>query len=145
MFAFLTKDYDFRCAHADLNLVTYQSGALFVAVYHDPLSYEVGVDFGKLGDDSERKRGVTLVELMHLENPRKAENSRYPAVVASDQMLPALVNLAELLKTYGGSVLEGDQSVFKQVRRERARFERELARESRLEQVRPRAIAAFRE
>jgi len=55
VFAFLTTDYGFRCTHADLHLLTYESETLFVVVYHDPLSYEVGVDLGKLGDDSKRR------------------------------------------------------------------------------------------
>jgi len=145
VFAFLTADYDFSCTHADPNLLTYESEILYVDVYRDPLSYEVGVDHGKLGHDAERKRSFSLVELMRLENPRKAANFRYPAIVTADQMRPALVNLAELLKTYGGSVLRGDLSVLKRVRRESARFERDRAKESRLHPVRSRANAAFRE
>jgi hypothetical protein len=145
VFSFLTTDYDFRCIQADLHMLTYESEALFVLVYHDPLSYEVGVDLGKLGAGSKMKRSFPLVELMRLETPRRAEDLRYPAVVKPDQMRPALVNLAELLKAYGERVLGGDLSVLKQVRRERARLERELARASRLNQVRPRARAAFRE
>jgi len=145
VFAFLTADYDFSCTHADPNLLTYESETLYVDVYHDPLSYEVGVDLGKLGHDAERRRSFSLVELMRLENPRKAANFRYPAIVTADQMRPALVNLAELLKTHGGSVLRGDLSVLKRVRGESARFERDRAKESRLHPVRSRANAAFRE
>jgi hypothetical protein len=81
---------------------------------------------------------------MRLETPRRAEDFRYPAVVKVDQMRPALVNLAELLKAYGQRILGGDVSVLKQVRRERAHLERGLGRESHLHQVRPRARAAFR-
>ena len=56
------------------------------------------------------------------------EDFHLPAVVKPDLMRPALVSLAELLKSYGGSVLGGDLSVLTQVRKESARFERELAR-----------------
>jgi hypothetical protein len=49
------------------------------------------------------------------------------------------------LKTSGGKVLSGDLSVLKQVRKESACYERELARESHIHQVRSRAKAAFRE
>ncbi len=60
-FTFLTTDYAFRCTHADPNLLTYESENLFVDVYRDPLTYEVGVDLGKFGDESNRKRSFTLV------------------------------------------------------------------------------------
>jgi hypothetical protein len=103
------------------------------------------VDLWKLGACPRRKRSFALVELMRLENPRRAEDFRYPAVVTVDQMRPALVNLAELLKEYGQRIMGGDVSVLKQVRRERAHLERGLGRESHLHQVRPRARAAFRE
>jgi hypothetical protein len=145
VFAFLITDHGLRCTHADQNLITYESQTLFVVVYHDPRSYEVGVDLGKLGDGSKRRRSFALVELMRLESQRKAEDFCLPAVVKSDQMRPALVNLAELLKTYGGRVLSGDLSVLTQVRNESARFERELATETRLQRVKSTANAAFRE
>ena len=145
VFAFLSADYDFSCTHADPNLLTYESETLYVDVYHDPLSYEVGVDLGKLSHDAGRKRSFALVELMRLEDPQKAENFRCPAVVKPDQMRPALVHLSELLKTYAGRVLRGDSSVLKRARRESARFERERAEKSRLRQVRSRANAAFGE
>jgi hypothetical protein len=102
------------------------------------------VDLWKLGAGPRRKRSFALVELMRLKTPRRAEDFRYPAVVKVDQMRPALVNLAELLKAYGQRILGGDVSVLKQVRRERAHLERGLGRESHLHQVRPRARAAFR-
>jgi len=145
VFDFLTADYDFTCTRAELNLLTYESESLYVDVYHDPLSYEVGVDLGKLGHDAERKRSFALVELMHLEDPQKAEDFRCPAVVNPEQMRPALVHLSELLKTHAGRVLRGDSSVLKRARREGARFERERAEKSRLRQVRSRANAAFGE
>lgn len=143
-FAFLARDYGFRCVRTEPTFVRYESPLAFVNVYHGRSSYELGLEVGRLGEDSEEEQGFTVMELMRLQDPQAEKDFSYFAATRPEQIQWAVTQLANLLKTYGGGALRGDECIFGRLYEERIRWREEFAKQTVLSQIRSRAEAAFR-
>src|SRR5215467_14672952 len=76
-FAFLTKDFSFRCVKRDVTFVRFESDAVFVNIYHGRASYELNVEIGESVIGKQLPESpFTIGEILHTVIPTEALNYR---------------------------------------------------------------------
>jgi hypothetical protein len=115
-FHFLTQDYDFKCVKTDITFVRYESGSIFINIYHGRRSYELGVEIGKLEKDPNAQEiGYTIGEIMDFAGVRKDLKFTFFQSSNRDQIKILVRKLAEYVKSYAGPILNGDLKILKKV------------------------------
>lgn len=135
-FSFLVERYGFQLICRDSTLVRWESGSIFLNVYHGRSSYELHIEVGQRDRDGESDRPFTLEELMRLNSPSDAKKFRYFASRTPQGVRRGLAQLADLLVQHGDAVLRGDLGVFSRLRAQRRTWRHDFVREGHLERVR---------
>jgi hypothetical protein len=141
-FNFLS-DFGFRLVSAEATIVRYSSERVFVNVYHGRSSYELGIEVGLVG--SETERGYPLEAFVRLSDPERASRLRNFMATTTDEVRVGLQRLAEQVKQDVEPALRGSEEVFAELHRQRQEWSKSYASEVLASQVRPKAEAAFRE
>jgi hypothetical protein len=116
VFHFLTQDYDFKCVKTDITFVRYESGSIFVNIYHGRRSYELGVEIGKLEKNPNvQEISYTIGEIMDFVGVRKDLKFTFFQSSNKDQIKILVRKLAEYVKSYAGPILNGDLKILEKV------------------------------
>lgn len=119
--------------------VSYRRGDVEFRVYHGRKSFEIGVEFGRIGEK------YSLPELLRMADPRLAESYRNPIATTPGDVLIGVGSVAGLVRQYGKRALEGDAEIFDELSRRRTAWSESYALDVLAEQIRPKAEAAFRD
>lgn len=105
-FDFLRTEYHFRLVTAEHTFLRYESGAVFVNVYHGRLSYELRFEIGLLRAPESK---YTPEEFAVLYN---VPGSVYFQASTPDRVRRFTPELADLLRRHGGMLLAGNAAEF---------------------------------
>ncbi|MCK4946913.1 MAG: hypothetical protein KAQ99_04285 [Candidatus Aureabacteria bacterium] len=137
-FDFLTKEYNFRLVGTDcLYVVRYESNLVFINIYHEKISYELGFSIGLLSD--KEKRGYTIDELVRLKDLGAEKQPIFFQASTKKDVKHCIQELSKLVKQNGGLALKEDRSVFVHLDRIREDLGSKQQREYELRQVRKEA------
>jgi len=127
-FRFLETEFGFVQASTKRPFVMYESDKLQVEVFYDVLPgnrHELDLDIRRLDDDPRRTRSVGIGTLMLLADQRPLEGYMLAFPSTPDELEAEVQRLAELVETYGTSILSGDERDFERVDKLRRERERE--------------------
>ena len=118
--------------------VRYRKGILEVDVYYELWSLELGIDFEYPDYRS------SLSEIIRASDPITAKKYRNSIVRTRIGLIAAADRLSNLVREYAERALRDDRVFFRELRRDRERFEKEFALNVLCNQLRPKGAAAFR-
>lgn len=143
-FAFLLESpFAFWLTDQDEESVGYESEDIVLVVFHDRLSYELGVHLWRLSSDDEAQRPYTLSELMRVTNTLGARSYRRFAATSVDAVRRGTEKLASELREYGDPALKGNQEFFVRLAASRSDAIQELGREMEDRKARQQAEEAW--
>ena len=136
-FSFL-KEYGFKIKLREQTVVKFESKDVFITIYHDRVSFEIGLQIGLLSSGS--SSGYGLGSVIKFTDPELGNKFRCYTTSSLEGVKKGVVEIATLLETYGDKVLRGDAEIFKWLNNNIEQYwaEREAAR------IRPKAEEAFR-
>jgi hypothetical protein len=137
-FAFLAP-LGFSEVEASLWVVRYSRGGVNLVVHYSQLSFEVGLHVGR-SDES-----FSVSELIRATDPVAAASYRCPTANSLEQLACGVHELSWLVRRFGERALFDDPEFFARLRELRIVWSDAFALDVLVEQVRPRAEAAFRE
>ncbi|MEA3347328.1 MAG: hypothetical protein U9Q21_04510 [Candidatus Auribacterota bacterium] len=138
IFDFLTKEYNFRLVGTDsLYVVRYESKLVFINIYHEKISYELGFSIGLLSD--KERRGYTIDELIRLKDSGEEQQPIFFQASTKKDARYCIQELSKLVKQNGGLALKGDHSAFVHLDRIREDLGSKQQREYELRQIRKEA------
>jgi hypothetical protein len=141
-FGFLIKDYGFCVVKDEPTFVRYESSSVFVNIYHGRTSYELGFEIGRLDSGSgqeEQAYSISMImELMRAKEPTFFQAS------TRDRVKEFVPRLADLVRTYATSLLQGDVATFGELIKTRLDMADRLHNELRLRGIRQKAANAWR-
>jgi hypothetical protein len=108
-FKFLIDDFGFRCVGSNLLLVKYESGNVFVKIYHDRLSYELELYFGLKPDDLSPEKSYSLVEVMNLAGYPDFGNFQ---VTTHEEMMEYVPETAALFRQHALKAIKGEKEFY---------------------------------
>lgn len=111
-FDFLVEEFGYHVAREELTLVQYETGSTFVRIFHGRLSYEVGVELGRLAKADEVERPYLLRDLIGLVDEEAGWAWAQPHADKRDELEEVLGRESADLREYGTSALRGDAATF---------------------------------
>jgi hypothetical protein len=146
VFNFLIQDYDFKCVKTDVTFVRYESGSIFVNIYHGRRSYELGVEIGKLEKDPNvPENWYTIGEILDFVGVRKDLKFTFFQTSNKDQIKILLKRLAEYVKNYAGAILRGEVEILKKIQILREEKSDAYIKEMNLRHIREMADVAWKQ
>ena len=140
-FAFLTKDFSFRCVKRDVTFVRFESDAVFVNIYHGRASYELNVE---IGESIVPENPFTIGEILWLVSPERAASYRPYQVTTKEGVQKFVPELARLVMDYATRALIGDHEFFKQLSELRTQRSQHYLKQIQLNRVRTEVETAWR-
>jgi len=137
-FAFLAE-LGFSEVESQPTIVRFRKGDLALKVYHGRQSFEIGVELGHAGER------YSMSELIRAADTGVAEQYRNPTAATSVDVAAGLDRLADLLQRFGARALRDDPAYFANLQQQRKAWSESYALDVLVEQVRPKAEAAFHE
>jgi hypothetical protein len=136
-FGFRT-DLGFIQLMASPTIVRYRKGDVEANIYHGRQSYELGFEIGHGGAK------YPMSALIGATDPETAKQYRNFTTSAPNALAEGLTRLAGLAKQYGQQALQGNPEAFVALEKQRKSWAEEYALEVLVDQLRPKADAAFR-
>lgn len=145
-FVFLVSRYGYRLASAQPTFVRYESGRLFVNVFHGRGSYELGVEIGRRIKVSGRpaEEQFTLREVIALDHDLADVGYRAFTTSQREPLARFVAQLAAWTQEFAQRALEGDSATFAALGDQQARISREMLDGWRAEDLRADAAEAWR-
>lgn len=142
-FGFLTEGYGFSCITREPTYVRYESPTVFVSVYHERASYEVGIEVGLLPTPGAPARMASLAELTEYfgVDPSELMRCQYTTFAGVEKYIS---QLSEFLRGHGRQVLEGNPTAFECMYGIGSRLAEEHRRDMELARARTKAASAWR-
>ena len=137
-FSFLAE-FGFSEVEAGPSLVRYCKGRLGLDVYHGRRSYEIGVELLRGRECFSVGLAVGVVD------PDAYRKYRLPAATTKSALVVSVEKQACIVRRYAEPALRGNRRFFRQLRDLGEENARQLAIDSLVFQVRPKAAEAFRE
>jgi hypothetical protein len=160
-FDFLVSEFGFRRVLSSDTLVQYESDRVYIEVYHDPQSLEVGVVVGLLDDSTRLDQIITTVssravigrptaefqftldEIARLLHGIKPDVVLQPFVASREDAERFIPRLANALRKLGPLLLTGDRELFLLLADKRSEDAQRFTREMELSQTREKANRAW--
>lgn len=144
-FRFLTE-FDLRCVRAEPTFVRYESSRVFVNIYHDHASYELGVEIGLLVDvRKEKEQAFSIGEIIDLMGAREETGYTFMQASTTERVKQLVPKLAELVRHYAGPALQGNFFTFEQLEEARQGKSDKYLKEIELGRIRSEAEKAWHE
>ena len=99
--------FGFRRTEQSCYVVMYESAKVFLQVIHDPMSYDIGIEFWRLAEPSER---CTLGGLLVSAGEYRSFQASTP-----DRVYTAIGEITDLLRRYGTEALTGDPRTYQRL------------------------------
>jgi hypothetical protein len=145
-FAFLIKDFSFRCVKRDVTFVRFESDTVFVNVYHGRASYELNVEIGESVIGKQLPESpFTIGEILHTVIPTEALNYHPYQVTTRESVQKFVHELARLVKEYATPALLGDHEFFQRVSKVQAQRSDNYLRGLHLNRTRTEVETAWRQ
>jgi hypothetical protein len=141
-FAFLTKNFSFRCVKRDVTFVRLESDAVFVNIYHGRASYELNVE---IGESIVPENPFTIGEILWLITPENAASYRPYQVTTKEGVQKFVPELARLVMDYATPAVIGDHDFFKQLSELRTQRSQHYLKQIKLNRVRAEVETAWRQ
>jgi len=109
-FNFLIYSYDMQCVASTSTNVRYQNESIYINIYHEYLSYELGIRIGRLADDSCRSYG--LEEVLRALAGEIYNCSTFLQASCANKIQKSIMDLAVLVEKYYGPLLRNDSEAF---------------------------------
>lgn len=143
-FAFLESKYDFMIAESLPTYVRYESPKMFINIYHGRISYEIGLEFGRLDSEKNQKDCYSLWALINLFNENTAKKYRLFAARTSELVKKGVAELSQLFKQYENFIFIDGETVFDKLLLQREQLGKEYEKEVYTYQVRSKVEVAFK-
>ena len=141
-FLFLTE-LGFNCKSIEPTYVRYESGHVFVNVYHGRTSYEIGVEIGWLrGGESSDAYGME--ELCCLKEEERNGGFRNPVATTTNKVQSGVLCVSEKFKEWAWELCQGDENQFESLRMQRKIWAESFEAKVIAGQLRSEADEAFR-
>lgn len=131
-------DKDFLEVTASENLLVFKNGGVVLGVFHERISYEIGIVLTYL--DLE----LSLSDILREAGVAGAAGYRDPTTSTSDGVLKSLEDVASFTARFGVKALTGDPEYYSQIRNLKRKWVLDFALDTTARQIRPIAEAAFR-
>ncbi len=129
-FDFLTKPpFSMALVRQEPLALRYEGNGVAVDVFHDRLSYDLGVSLRRTADENERNRPYMISDLIRVTDPVAAKRYRRFAATNREGLQHGLEKLAEELRTYGTPALKNDSDFNRRLSSARAGAASEFGRE----------------
>lgn len=151
-FSFLVAEFQFRVVETAVTRVRYESGGVFVNVYHGRSSYELGCEIGLLPrkepaaqDRSENKAedAFSIWEIARMQSASGATERSFYQASTSTAVAELLPRLAELVRQHGRQALVGDPLFFRDLARAHTAWFEAYQQEGKLTQIRQDVATAW--
>jgi hypothetical protein len=142
-FEFL-RTFGLKPISEDVTFVRYESGSVFVNVYHGRGSYEIGVEIGRL--DRPEKYGLGYIVSWAGKQAWDAEGfgrGTMFQVSTCEGVQNIVPKVAELLRKYGERFLRGNQAFYDELQKANERASIAYEREQMLTRIRKEADSAW--
>lgn len=136
-------EFGLRPVDEKVTLVRYESAGIFVNVYHGRVSFELGVEIGRLNEPEAR---LSVFDIVRWAGAEKAESFGQHVMfqVSSRQGVQEFVpKLAALVKKYATPFLRGDEDAYRTALQSRAKRYADEVKDGNLRAVRSKADAAW--
>jgi hypothetical protein len=145
-FEFLERDHGFQLPRlAEVGYaksMRYESPKIYVSLTYGPPAYEVGISFGRVGiDDQPDAYGFNQGDLVSLNS---CAGWRWNPT-SQDPFVASISEFARLLRECGHAALQGDQSVFEEMKQRRDAAVQAWHKEERVKSVRTQVERAWQE
>ncbi|MGA8636260.1 MAG: hypothetical protein WB805_15620 [Candidatus Dormiibacterota bacterium] len=114
-FAFLQGTYGFQVDSVAPTVVRFQSNRLFVNVWHEQRSHELGLSIGRRSRPAESSHPFNVADILYLTEPAKAAAYRDHTALTVESVRAGIEALADELQTYGSEALTGANEVFDKI------------------------------
>ena len=112
-FGFLTKEpYGLQAVKKEPLALRYEGNGVVCVVFHERLSYELGVALWRPTEQREVERPYTISDLMRVTDPKASRRYRRFAATSKDSLGRGLTKLAEDLEKYGASAIRNEPEFF---------------------------------
>jgi hypothetical protein len=144
-FRFLIEDFGFAVIKQDSTLVRFESGDVFVNIYHGRASYEVGIEIGELRSNTGLPEfGYTLGEIISASDPEAGAAYRADHITEPELIEKYVSKISELVKNFAPLALVGNKDFFKRVSDLQARKSNKYLKNLELNRVRSEVEIAWR-
>jgi hypothetical protein len=142
LFRFLIDKYGYHLVQAQPTFVRYESDQMFVNVYHGRSSYELGFECGLIaeGEDSRYRLPVIIRGLLGDDHKEQTVFQ----VSQKESVASCLKKIANLVATYCGPILRGEQSALDRVAEASATVSREIMEEYTIKPIKEQADQAWK-
>ena len=138
------KQHGYELVQDDVTLIRYKSKKVTLNVYHGRSSYELGVEFVRVGFPRDR---FTLFDLLQWLYATGAIDE-VPTGGYQASMRPAIqalvAKISDIIRQYGISLLKGDVETYQALKEQQSSDAANYTREMRLRALRKQAEAAWR-
>jgi hypothetical protein len=139
-FAFLDA-LGFRCTHAEVTFVRFESSELAINIYHSQQSYEISLQIENArGSDS-----YSFSEILRLIHNERVEQYRDYAAHTVKGVAKGVRQLAELFRKCVDAGILSEGNLFSCLKLQREEWARKYALETQLEQARKKSESAWAE
>lgn len=141
-FAFLEENFKFKCVYSDIYCVKFISEKVYCNIYHEKLSYELGVRIGLLPEHIDNKRYIDIEEIIREQKIDSFIRQNYSAL-AIRSIEKYIKEASIILKRYGVKSLLGDEGYYLFILKERDKLTKEFLYQERLKQAENKAKEAW--
>lgn len=143
-FDFLCNEpYSLRIGDLGDRRIVYEGENVAVAVFHDRLSYELGVEIWRPSRPDEARTPFSLSDLMRVTEPETALSYRRFAAVTPDALRRGTRKLAADVRRFANPALRGEDEFFTRAKDDRDEAIEEFSRDSQDRRARQRAQEAW--
>jgi hypothetical protein len=142
-FSFLIHDYNMKCVRTEPTLIRYESNCIFIEVYHESNSYELGIEVGLIPSSNERTSSYGLGDVLETVLGKEHNLTTFYQSSTVDGVKQSVNDLAKIVRQYYGPLLSGDKDVFKQLELVSNQRSEELMRDRMAKSVREKAARAW--
>ena len=136
-------DHGLGMVEAGPTRVRYESGLMFLNIYHGRQSYEIGVEVGLLADEQGCKFGLPDVLAALLGRDHGCRT--YFQASKKDALMKCVEQIAALIEQHYGPVLAGDRNTWEQIAAVTAEHDAAYTKEVVQQPIREAANEAWRE
>jgi len=143
-FSFLTQPpFAMTLVSEEPLAIRFEGNGIAVVVFHDRLSYELGIALWRPVSATEASSPYTISDLIRVTDPVAAKRYRRFAATSTSALEHGLAKLADDLRTFGSGVLQNDPESYHRLSEAREGAVREFGRDQRMRTGRVAAEAAW--
>ncbi len=141
-FAFLSRTYNMQSVESTPINVRYENKDVYINIYHENLSYELGVRIGQLSD--KKGRSYWLEEVLRVFAGQKHNYGTFFQASNAEDVRKSVIDVAMYVEKFYGPLLRNDSDAFQRLESACRLFGEQYERESILKDIRLKAEKAWK-